>query len=135
MGREMTARKSRLPLSYEGAEILAKFVDAHPGMSVSHIADRLGVTRKRVADVRDAFGIHIPTNYHSRETSARPLIAGLFNALTAKGVTSKQIAKELQRSEFFIHGVRIGKTEPRLFDIECLATLAGMKLVVVKADD
>lgn len=122
--------RSRLPMSYEGAEILAKFVDANPGLSVSHIADRLGVTRQRVALVRDAFGINVPTRPMRKKTVARPIIADLFDTLLSGGMTQKQIAKELQRSEFFIQAVRRGEAEPRLIDIECLAQLAGKSVAL-----
>lgn len=123
-------RPSSIPLTEEGAEMVRAYLRANPDANISSTCHHFRCSRLRLHRLCEVFGIVTPGHYRKVQTAARGFVGDLFRELERRGINQVQIARELQRSPFFVLGVRAGTIEPRLFDVECLATLAGMKLTV-----
>lgn len=128
-------RQTKLPVTEESAERVRAIIAGDPKLGHIAVAAILHTDRRQLKKVCEAFGITITGGYKRHNIASRPVIKELFTELERRGITQKDLTHQLGRSPAFIHGVRIGIANPNLFDLECMAQLAGMKLIAVKADD
>lgn len=128
------ARPTALPFTQEGADKVRALVKSDPTLGPSTVAAILRTDRRRLKQVCEHFGIVIKGGYKRHGIVDRPVINELFEEFDRQGVTQKELAFQLGRSLSFIYGIRTGQTNPNLFDLECLAQIAGMRLTAVKAD-
>jgi len=63
-----------------------------------------------------------------------PILNEIFTELSLKGLSTAQIADELLRSKSHVLQIRLGDRDPRLIDLQCLATLAGGEIRFVKTE-
>lgn len=125
-------RASTFPISPEGAERVRAILKEYPGSGQSRVAALLGTDRRRLKRVCEEYGIEIVSPYKRHPVADRPIIRELFTEFERKGMTQTEIARRLGRGATFINLIRRGTHSPNLFDLECLAEIAGMELTAVK---
>lgn len=128
------ARPTALPFTQESADKIKALAKSDPTLGPSAIAAILRTDRRRLKQVCEHFGVVIKGGYKRHGITDRPIVNELFEELERQGITQKELTFQLGRSPSFIYGIRTGQSNPNLFDLECLAQIAGMRLTAVKVD-
>lgn len=125
------ARGHWVRVNDENAERLQALIDANPDITMTALVETMKCSRRTLAKIAALRDIELPQRPHFRGTRNRhPLLNPLFVELARRNISLVEIGRQLQTSTFSIYRLRNGEREPRLFEVECLATMAGMRLAL-----
>lgn len=125
-------RISPLPVNQESATLLEAWIARNPrGTQAQFLRENPGVSRGQVIRICKLWNIRFQGKWHNKHIlRARGVARQLFELVEARGMTKKELARQLCRSITHIVDAHQGKYDLRQCDLEDMATLVGMRLTL-----